>query len=430
MDAGPAACGAECDTANPCEVGEFDCESGEPVCVAVGPAAEGTACREVEGDCDLAETCDGVSMECPSNARVPADTACRVAADVCDVAEACDGTSPACPIDGFAATGASCPDGFCDGSGECSDTCTPNAACDPGVPCRVGRVDCSDGTPSCELAGNDVNGSVCGATENGSWSACSFGSTCAETGTQTRPVTSFACGNGTCGASIAMEARACMRETDGSGCGSASTGSWGSCGGFADSCDQTGLRSRTVSTPTCGGGSCNVAMTTQTEPCMRNTNGNSCGSVSNGAWGVCGYSNSCDESASRSRTVTTPTCNSGTCSGVASTQTETCSRDTDGVTCGATTTGRFSPCGGFTSSCDQTGSQSRTVTDRECATGSCSDVQSIQFGLCSRDTNGDSCPGFSCGANVCSGGTCDNSITCPPGQTCCGDGFGCQDFCP
>ncbi|MFK8002308.1 MAG: hypothetical protein AB8H86_22115 [Polyangiales bacterium] len=430
MDAGPAVCDAACDTGNPCELGAFNCDTGEPVCEAVGPATEGTACREVEGECDVPETCDGVSMECPENARVEAGSACREASDVCDVTETCDGTSPACPIDAFAATGTTCPAGFCDGSGVCSDSCTPGAACDPGVLCRVGTVDCSGGAPSCELAGNDTNGSVCGTSENGSWSACSFGSTCAETGTQTRPVTSYACNSGTCGASIAMESRACTRSTDGAGCGSPSTGDWSACGGFDDACDLMGTRTRTVSTPSCSGGSCTVTMSTQSEACSRNTNGVVCGSVSNGAWGSCGYSNSCDESAAQTRTVTTPTCGSGTCNNVNTTQTGICNRDTDGVMCGTTTTGLYGSCrstGGF---CSTSGNRSRTVTERQCSSGACSDVTSTESVGCSINTNGNPCPGPECAANVCSGGVCNNTPSCPPGQTCCGDGFGCQNFCP
>lgn len=428
-DAGPPVCGAECDTSNPCEAGAFDCESGEPVCVAVGPAAAGTSCRELEGECDVAETCDGVSLECPANERVPADTECRAAVDTCDAAETCDGTSPACPLDGFAATGTSCPEGFCDGSGVCSDSCTPGATCDPGVLCRAGRVDCSGGTPSCELDGNDGEGTMCGATENGSWSTCSFEDTCAQSGTQTRPVTSYACGTGTCRASVSMESRSCSRSTDGAGCGSPSNGSWSSCGGFDDTCDQTGTRSRTVSTPTCGGGSCNVVMTTQTEACSRSTNGTACGSVSNGPWAACGYSNSCDESASRSRTVTTPTCSSGSCGNVSTTQTEACSRDTDGVSCGATITGDYGTCR-TSGGCSQSGTRSRTVTDRECVTGTCSDVASIETVGCSVNTNGNPCPGPPCGLNRCSGGSCNNAPNCPSGQLCCGVGDTCASICP
>ena len=429
-DAGPAVCGGECDTGNPCEVGAFECASGEPVCVAAGPAAEGTLCREVEGECDMAESCDGVSMECPANARVAADTPCRAAVDGCDIAELCDGTSPACPIDAFSPTGTSCAAGFCDGSGACSDSCTPNAACDPGVQCRVGRVDCSGGVPSCELAGNDVDGTTCRTAENGSWSACSFASTCAQSGTQTRNVTRFACGAGMCDALVTMESRSCTRSTEGAGCGSPSTGPWGACGGFDTPCDLSGTRSRTVSTPTCAGGGCNIVMTTQTETCTRTTNGNSCGVPSVGAWSSCGYMDACAESATRSRTVTTPTCNAGGCAGVDTTQTEACNRDTDGVTCGATTTGPYGSCRVSGRDCNQTGTQSRTVTARQCVAGSCSDVMSSESIGCSVNTNGNPCLGPPCGLNICSGGSCDQSPNCPSGQSCCGVGDTCVAFCP
>lgn len=164
---------------------------------------------------------------------------------------------------------------------------------------------------------------------------------------------------------------------------------------------------------------------------MRNTNGTICGTVTNGDWSGCSYSNTCDESASQNRTVTTPTCGSGTCNDVNDTQNRACNRDTEGVMCGATTTGPLGSCRrsglGF---CSQTGTQSQTVTERECVSGTCSDVTSTQSSACSINTNGNPCPGPECGANICSGGVCNNEPNCPLGETCCGDGFGCQRFCP
>ncbi|MCB9600333.1 MAG: hypothetical protein H6722_11585 [Sandaracinus sp.] len=57
-------------------------------------------CREAAGPCDVAETCSGESVECPTDARSSLGQVCRPAADVCDVPEACDGTSVDCPLDG------------------------------------------------------------------------------------------------------------------------------------------------------------------------------------------------------------------------------------------------------------------------------------------------------------------------------------------
>ncbi len=46
------------------------------------------------GDCDIPETCDGVSVNCPANMYKSGDVVCRAAAaGGCDVAENCTGFS-------------------------------------------------------------------------------------------------------------------------------------------------------------------------------------------------------------------------------------------------------------------------------------------------------------------------------------------------
>src|SRR5438552_18000003 len=88
-----------------------------------------TVCRAAAGECDLAETCGGVTTACPTDAKKSTGTACtadanpctldqcdgtnvtcqhpagnagavcRSAAGECDVAESCTGTSTTCPTD-------------------------------------------------------------------------------------------------------------------------------------------------------------------------------------------------------------------------------------------------------------------------------------------------------------------------------------------
>ncbi|HUM00108.1 MAG TPA: fibronectin type III domain-containing protein, partial [Mycobacterium sp.] len=62
----------------------------------------GTSCRAANGGCDVAETCDGASLSCPTDGFAPSTTVCRAASGVCDVAEHCTGTNAACPSDAFA----------------------------------------------------------------------------------------------------------------------------------------------------------------------------------------------------------------------------------------------------------------------------------------------------------------------------------------
>jgi len=135
-----------------------------------------TVCRAAAGDCDLAETCTGVSNACPADAskaagttctddgnpctldvcdgasttcRHPAGNAgavCRPAASPCDLAEACDGTSTTCPADAFAAAGTPCRGaaGECDVAELCSGT-GPNCPADAKQP--AGTACTEDGNP-------------------------------------------------------------------------------------------------------------------------------------------------------------------------------------------------------------------------------------------------------------------------------------------
>ena len=393
IDQGPAECGEPCDTGDRCEVGVFDCASGSPVCVR-------DRLRE-------------------------AGSVCRPAAGACDVAEVCDGTTPACPLDAFEATGTACSEGFCDGLGACSDGCTPGASCSTGNPCEIGTVSCGSGSPVCQRSGNAPNGASCAATQNGAWGSCGgFSGACDEGGTRSRTVTSYACQSGACDPSTASETERCSRNTDGGSCGSVSYGSWGTCGGFADGCDTTGTRTRSVTTPICASGSCSSMGSTESGSCTRNTDGTTCGSVTYGGWSACGgFSSTCDETGTRSRSVTTPTCSSGSCGSMGTTETQSCTRSTGGTTCGSTTTGSWGICSGFSDGCDETGTRSRTDRLRRCASGACEDVLDTVNGSCTRSTAGQACPGpaFGCNNYSCSGGRCNAQYQCQFDQTCCDD---------
>ena len=138
--------------------------------VAVGICAPGgviqpagTPCRPADGLCDIAETCDGVTADCPADKLVAAGKECRATAGDCDIAETCKGTSPDCPADGFKQAGASCRaavPGGCDIAESCtgsSATCpvdslapsttvcrasTDGNKCDPAEYCTGSSVTC------------------------------------------------------------------------------------------------------------------------------------------------------------------------------------------------------------------------------------------------------------------------------------------------
>jgi hypothetical protein len=107
---------------------------------------------------------------------------------------------------------------------------------------------------------------------------------------------------------------------------------------------------------------------------------------------------------------------------------------TDGVTCAATEYGPYGVCGGFTSTCDETGTQSRTVTTYACAAEACSAATGSESGACVRDTDGTACTrggAFPCHATRCVSGGCNIvGDSCGTGICC---EFGCQPMgtvCP
>ena len=65
-------------------------------------------CRSAVGPCDIAETCDGVSHDCPSDTVAAETTICREAVGLCDVEDTCDGVSAECPEDELMPTSSVC----------------------------------------------------------------------------------------------------------------------------------------------------------------------------------------------------------------------------------------------------------------------------------------------------------------------------------
>jgi hypothetical protein len=70
--------------------------------------------------------------------------------------------------------------------------------------------------------------------------------------------------------------QSCSRSTSGQTCGSPIYGGWSSCGGFGDTCGEWGNQSRTATTYTCSSGACIGSTTTENQSCTRNTDGVSC----------------------------------------------------------------------------------------------------------------------------------------------------------
>ena len=121
--------GAPCDNGDACTLGRCD---GNGNCVSTPLLCDGPC---LTGTCDPQRGC----------VPRPPGTICRPAAGPCDVAESCDGTTADCPADGFKPATASCDDGnACTGGDHCSgtaDVCVPGtpSVCD--APCLTGICD-------------------------------------------------------------------------------------------------------------------------------------------------------------------------------------------------------------------------------------------------------------------------------------------------
>jgi hypothetical protein len=106
-------------------------------------------------------------------------------------------------------------------------------------------------------------------------------------------------------------------------CGTTSYGGWGACGGFSGTCGESGTQSRTVTTYACGSGSCQPSSYTETQACTRSTTGASCGTTSYGAWGACNLTTFCGPG-EQSRSVTSYTCSAGSCAASSSSEWQSC----------------------------------------------------------------------------------------------------------
>lgn len=209
------AAAGECDIAEVCDGVSMDCPADEfqPALTACGGAPTGvcdaqdmcdgngtcvtnfqpstTVCRAAAGDCDIAETCTGSDAACPQDLKAGSGTVCRAAADVCDVAETCDGSSNDCPADEFKPSGTECRAA----AGECdvAEVCNGvSNACptDAFVPAGTPCGDTSDG--DCSAPDECDGAGVCQPNHASDGTACDDGQFC----TDGETCTSGVCGDG------------------------------------------------------------------------------------------------------------------------------------------------------------------------------------------------------------------------------------------
>ena len=236
-----------------------------------------------------------------------------------------------------------------DGVGNVSNGATNN-----GVPITTTTTTC---TPNC--SGKNCGDDGCG----GSCGTCSTG---------------YTCSGGTCIADCTC-------------------GSWSACSGsYSDTCDTTcdGTQTRTCSPSGCA---------SQSQSCScgtRSTDGTVCSSW--GSCSDCSYSSTCATSATGTQTASI--CSGSSCSGSTS-QECTCTRTTDGITCGTAT---YTNCGGCILNGGCTGYKICDYTTYACSSGSCVSGTDPGGGeLSCTATNG-----APCDTTYSSWGSCSSAVSC------------------
>jgi hypothetical protein len=184
------------------------------------------------------------------------------------------------------ATAERCIEGSCEptirgDAGMVGDTATSDSSADDGGGSDGGG---SDGGDPCVPADCDDSNActddrctVDGCENTNSTAACDDGVFCNGADSCAAGACSVhggdPCGTLTCNEATSSCDGVCMGAM---GCPSAVIGAWSSCEGFADTCDEGGTRSRDVADFSCVSGACEATITTETEPCTRATDGTVC----------------------------------------------------------------------------------------------------------------------------------------------------------
>ena len=399
-------------TADRCRAGTCVTEIRDDLCVD----APGGLCRPSDPDADLNgcvyRACDeSTCMETQRDTTMCQVGRCEgdlcVGTSTCAPGEVCcgDGTCMACDDDN------PCTEDTCE-AGACVHTPREGVLCNDGDPCTVNDICNADGrcggTGCSELGatlrcspGRGCVGCLSDADcpdSQTDWSPCEYGAantpaTCS--GTQSRTVTTGTCSMDMCAFTETTETRDCARRRNSDvACGGDTLTPWGLCD-YADTCDEDATQTRTRTRYRCDQATCRPRPMMESQACSRDTDGDSCGENMYGAWSSCTYATECAESGSRTRSVTEQICTGGSCgTRPAGTETDTtgCARNVDGRSCGAgTDCGSWSDCG-YADLCDETGSRTRTCTDHTCGGGSCNaGTPYMMTDPCMRDTDGNSC---------------------------------------
>ncbi len=278
-----------------------------------------------------------------------------------------------------------CQTASCDG-----DQCVRTNLCSTAEMCCAGEcvaAGCDDGNPCTD---DTCGTSGCEHTNNtGSCDDgvyCNGADTCAD-GSCSAHVGSPCSGAAVCDESM-ERCTGCLSDSD---CGAAVHGTWSGCGGFGGTCDTSGTKTRDVTTYTCDAGTCTPSTTTESQSCTRVTNGSSCGDASYGAWSTCEYPDTCAEAGTHMRTRTDYVCMGGSCVSQLAAETDSCAgRTTDGTTCGTTSCGSWGSCS-TPDVCSTVGTKTRTCTAYACIGGGCVGMDTSDSTTCTIPTDGRPC---------------------------------------
>jgi hypothetical protein len=219
-----------------------------------------------------------------------------------------------------------------------------------------------------------------------------FEFTCDQSGLQDVEITSHTCTSGVCIPATAGGVATCARDTNGVTCGDPSFGEWGPCEVVGGVCGATGTQTRTITSFECASGSCTPETATETRACTVAPGNPICGPTTIGPWSECVFEgDACDETGTQTRTVTSFECAGGSCTPTSWTEGQVCTRGTAGSTCGPVIDTGWDACEFENGVCDETGTQSRTVTEHVCAASVCTPVSTTSTQACGRETGAMEC---------------------------------------
>lgn len=284
--------------------------------------------------------------------------------------------------------------------GGCGQVCVTSenhaqAICNGGVcdsECEAGFMRCHAGGGCVAVGGGACNsGDFCNAAED-----CASG-LCEDNECQSSPACNDSIKNGEetdvdCGGSQCDPCgvgETCDVESD---CQPAEFGDWDTCSFPVDVCAEAGEQHRSVTRYACGADQkCEEVVSQETQACTRQTAGVSCGATVEGAWSACeNPSDICALTGTQSRIVTTSVCSGGACASSDTVEQRSCTRETDGIECAAPSSGAWGECIAF-DACTYSGMKHRMNRTSACAAGVCEHTDTGESQPCTRETDGDAC---------------------------------------